>query len=667
MTENYAMLKNLFVLFFLLFYNVIHATIIQGVIKNDEGQLLPFASITIKGSQQGITANNKGWYQMDLNPGKYILEIQHVGYQKVEKEIIVEHKNLKIDFILSKQIYVMDEIIVKSKGEDPAYKIIRNAIKKRAFHDAQIDSFSVDVYIKGLMQTKKMPKKVLGQKIETSPEDGLDSAGRGVVFLSESHTKVDMVYPDKIKLEVYSTRESGGGMGFSFPTFISFYKNNVTVFADMLNPRGFVSPIADNALNFYKYKLIGTYTVDGKLIKTILVTPKRKNEPTFSGKIEIINDEWKIYSVDFLLTKQNQLELVEKLQIVQIHEAITPLIWRIKNQIIKVDVNQLGFELDGAFVNVYEHYNLHPHFDNKHFDKVIIKYDTGYNKKDSNYWNVKRPIALEDFEVKDFIKKDSLRVRYDSIRQTKSYRDSVNKKRNSVSFSQLALTGYSKNILYKKGSIRYQISGLLDAVSFNTVEGMTFNFKPQADIQFKNYPLKYSLSSNIRYGFKNRHFNMDGRLDISSKKNFSLNNRILSISGGSRVQQLNKENPISPLLNSVYTLFFRENFMKIYENQYAQLYYQTKLASGLQLKTSLVFENRLPLKNTIDYSFTHQNKAFMPNHPLPLYHKPFYNHQAFIFDMSIQYQPKQRIIEFPDRKISAGSKNLFILCIMQKV
>jgi len=45
----------------------------------------------------------------------------------------------------------------------------------------------------------------------------------------------------------------------SFPFFINFYQNNVAVFDNSFNPRGFVSPIADGALNYYKYKYEGSF------------------------------------------------------------------------------------------------------------------------------------------------------------------------------------------------------------------------------------------------------------------------------------------------------------------------------------------------------------------------------------------------------------------------
>ncbi|MGB4775560.1 MAG: carboxypeptidase regulatory-like domain-containing protein, partial [Daejeonella sp.] len=44
---------------------------ISGVVTDTKGKPLPFASITVKGTTRGTTANNEGKYFIDLNPGTY--------------------------------------------------------------------------------------------------------------------------------------------------------------------------------------------------------------------------------------------------------------------------------------------------------------------------------------------------------------------------------------------------------------------------------------------------------------------------------------------------------------------------------------------------------------------------------------------------------------------
>ncbi|HMR92904.1 MAG TPA: DUF5686 family protein, partial [Chitinophagaceae bacterium] len=251
---------------------------ITGTVSDDKGNPLPYASISVKGTTRGTTANSTGKYSLSIPAGTYTLIAQYVGYGKIEKTVQLGAADVQIDFTLSVQELTLSEVVVK-RGEDPAYEIIRQAIRKREEYNNQVDSFSVQVYIKGLLRSVNMPTRFFGQKIERDENDGLDSAGRGILFLSESVTQVDYAKPGKIKFRVISSRESGGGLGLSFPFFINFYQNNVSVFDNNLNPRGFISPIADGALNYYRYKYEGSFMEDGKMVNTIKVTPRRKNEP----------------------------------------------------------------------------------------------------------------------------------------------------------------------------------------------------------------------------------------------------------------------------------------------------------------------------------------------------------------------------------------------------
>ncbi|RYY60149.1 MAG: carboxypeptidase-like regulatory domain-containing protein, partial [Chitinophagaceae bacterium] len=394
-------------LFVFLFPVLTYAGTISGIIKDVKGTALPYASVSIKGTTRGTTANSSGRYSLTLAPGQYTLVAQYVGYTKMEKTVTVTEAGQSVDFELAVQELTLGEVIVK-KGEDPAYEIIRQAIKKRNYYNDQVDSFSVMVYIKGLLRSGSMPKKLFGQKIEREEGDGLDSLGKGILYLSESLTQVDYSKPNKIKYKVISSRESGGGYGFSFPFFINFYQNNVSVFGNNLNPRGFISPVADGALNYYKFKYEGFFMEDGKMVNTIRVTPRRKNEPLFSGVIQVTEDDWRIYSTDLIAVKSQGLEMLDTLRITQIHSAVNAEVWKTKNQVLQLDLKQFGFHVTGSFVNVYSDYNINPGFGKKHFGRTFMKYDTAFNKKDTNYWNALRPVALENDEKQNFVFRDSV-------------------------------------------------------------------------------------------------------------------------------------------------------------------------------------------------------------------------------------------------------------------
>jgi hypothetical protein len=104
------------------------------------------------------------------------------------------------------------------------------------------------------------------------------------------------------------------------------------------------------------------------------------------------------------------------MKITQFHVPVDNETWRVKNQLLHFSFNQLGIDAVANFVNVYSNYDLNPAFDKKYFDRVIIKYDTGVNKKSKAYWDEVRPMPLEKEEVQDYLVKDSLfEVKRDSL------------------------------------------------------------------------------------------------------------------------------------------------------------------------------------------------------------------------------------------------------------
>ena len=272
----------IFLSFFIFLSIKLSAQKIYGTVTSENGALLPFASITIKGTSSGVSANKNAHYTFNLPEGTYQLVCQYIGYEIVEKTVVLK-EDQKLDFTLKDQKLLMKEVVVKKGGEDPAYEIIRQAIKKRSYYNNQVKHFSVELYTKDLIKLRSLPKKIFGQKIpeRDKKEMGVDSTGKGIIYLSEATSKVSAEFPNKFKMDVLGSRVSGGdGFGFTFPVFISLYKNNVNVFTEKLNPRGFVSPIADGAISFYKYKYLGTFIENGKAINTIKVTPRRNEMPS---------------------------------------------------------------------------------------------------------------------------------------------------------------------------------------------------------------------------------------------------------------------------------------------------------------------------------------------------------------------------------------------------
>jgi hypothetical protein len=655
------MLRSVLALLFFLSSFYCQAGIIRGRITNDKNVPLPYATLLIKGTTTGTTTNADGRYHLELPAGNYTIVCQYMGYKKTEKQVTVTNETQDIDILLSPLSLQMKEFVVKSGGEDPAYAIIRQAIRKRDFYRHQVKEYTCNDYIKGMFKVHNVPDRVLGQKVDKD-DMGVDSSGKGVVFLSESVTKIGFREPDQLKVEVLSARQSGGGFGFSFPAFIELYDNNVTAVITQFSKRGFISPIAENALFYYKYRLEGVFQDDGKTVNKIAVIPRRKYEPLFSGYIFITDDDWRIHSADLLITQDYQLELMDSLQIRQIHVPVNNEVWRTKDQVISISIKQLGFDVAGSFVNVYSNYNLQPEFAKKYFDKTILRYDTAFDKKLLSYWDSIRPVPLELEELKDFHEKDSIALaNRDSLKSSRQL-DTLKKKQKPVKVMDVLWGGVKHQYYFRRDTGIYShelgLKGLIQQSAYNTVEGLVLSVEPSISFDLaRGQTLK--IAPNIRYGFSNTHLN--AYTDISWVKNRRLAGHYgvntWTLSGGKRVSQFNHEEPISPIANEFYTLFLKENYMKLYENRFGALSFKRRFESNTVITAGLTYEDRLPVANTTDFViFKNARKQFTPNHPYELAAIPFEKNQALVLNVGFSFQPGQYYIALPDRKIAIGSK-----------
>jgi len=636
---------------------------IYGTVFNERGDLLPYASITVKGSSTGASANNRASFSFSLPAGTYTLVCQHIGYTAAEKTVTVS-KETEVTFILSEQKLLMKEVVVRTGAEDPAYEIIRQAIKKRPYYHSQVEGFTCDLYTKDLIKLRNLPDKILGRKIpeEDRNDMKLDSSGKGIVYLSESVAKVNLQLPDKFKMEVISSRVSGSGdFGFTFPAFISLYSNNVNVFQNRFNPRGFISPIADGALRFYKYKFLGTFFENGIAINSIRVTPRRTYEPLFTGVINITDGDWRIHSFDLVLNKSSQLELMDTLQITQMHVPVSKDVWRVKSQLLHFNFNQFKIDAVGNFLSVYSDYNINPVFPKKFFDRIVIKYDSGVNKKTKAYWDSTRPVPLEVEELKDYQVKDSIyELHKDSLLSQKDV-DSLNKKQGKIKPLAALWTGINRTHYSTKQTYSWSIESPIQNLEYNTAEGVVLNINAAFNTYLKKMRSHFSFEPNIRYGFSNTHLNAWASVSFRTRDvdaDRKLKRFAFTFSGGKRVSEYNKENSLTPLINSISILFYGDNYIKTYENYFGSIHFSKRYESGLRFQVGALYEDRRPLNNTTKFTFFKKDSInITPNYPAErVAASEIFAHQAAIITFSISYKPGQKYIQLPNSKMSLGSK-----------
>ena len=130
---------------------------IKGIIKDENGQALSFASIYIKELGTGTSANLDGDFELPLQSGTYQVTFQYMGYITTERSVTVGGLYETLNIVLKPQIISLPTVEVNGKAEDPAYTIMRKAIAKAEYHLLQNDTYSAEVYMKGTGQVTKVP------------------------------------------------------------------------------------------------------------------------------------------------------------------------------------------------------------------------------------------------------------------------------------------------------------------------------------------------------------------------------------------------------------------------------------------------------------------------------------------------------------------------------
>jgi hypothetical protein len=616
---------------------------ISGKITDEQNRAVPFASVYIKNTTKGTSANSEGEYILQLKPGTYEVQYKAVGYKQESRKVTIT-ANQVVDITLKGETYQLNEVIVNSGGEDPAYAIIRKAIKKRKVHLDEVNAYTCEVYIKGLQKLLAAPKKFMGIDVQKAArENGLDSNRRGIVYLSESESKYSFKRPGDVHEEMISSKVSGSNQAFSYNRAsdikVNFYENIQDW--EGLSNRPLVSPIADNALFYYHYKYIGFTTENGETIDKIQVLPKRSYDACFQGYIYIIEGSWRIYGLDLYITKKQNINFVDTLRMNEQFFPVSQNAWMPSSVKFEFTGGLFGFKIGGYFISVYKDYDLDPTFTKKEFTEVL-RINKNVNKKDSAFWENERPIPLTEEEKTDYKNKAVLAKK----RESKPYLDSLDKADNKFNPLNLLYKGYHYRDRYDHEY--YNFDPVLTAIKFNTVQGFAINYGASFSKQIDSVNNRYLyIGAKAGYGFA------DNKFTGSVNASVPVGAFTLGFNAGSDIIDLNNTDPISPFINSLYSLFERQNYEKLYQKKYLSFFLNKRITGGWLATTGAEWADRKSLPNASEFSFFNPgNRSYTSNNPLlPAQNVPlFTENQSFKFIFRTTYDFSDKYETFPTGK-----------------
>lgn len=614
---------------------------IRGLVKSTTGEVMSFATIAAKGTTLGTIANEEGRYELALKPGQYEIVFQFMGFKAESKTVTITDGYQEINVTMAQQSITLQDVKIGKNTEDPAVSIMRRAIAKARFHQLQVQRFTARVYTKSSVTVHKLPMTFLYQKqLKEAEKEANFKVGRPM--LNETVAEVDFRLPNTVRQRIVASRNSQG----DFIQTANYYN------ANLYTPKllGAVSPLASNAFSYYKFEYEGTFREQGVDVSKIKVIPKQFGDGVMRGTIYIIEDTWAVYSAQLETRNELGFSIVSKI-------VCSPIknVWMPANQQFDIKGAFMGATFTALFVRnqTFRDFTINPgfvedvkvvderfnppartlsktdvktqsfadavakqkEFSTKNMRQLVKEYekqeykarkarredvavvrndsteiDSLAKKRSSSFWDSLRTVPLTQVEIVSYQKGDSLKVIRTAVPQTDSAKQ-VQAGRKKARTLTNVLTG--TQVWYPSRATSLTWVSPLAAANYNTVEGITLDaslrYRHRLDSAQQSY---WTWSGLGRYETGRERFIGFGTLGYQHKKTY------LELSGGRFVAQLNPDNPISPSLNALTTVFFERNFMKLFQKDYLKLDVSAFPVEGrLQLSGSLEYAERTELAN----------------------------------------------------------------------
>ncbi|MBK9478109.1 MAG: carboxypeptidase regulatory-like domain-containing protein [Bacteroidia bacterium] len=623
------LLLTLFILFIL--PNSKSATI-SGTVTDLSNRPISGALLMTNKSRVYTVSNSDGKFNLSTNTGDTSITFSFLEYIPITKLISIADTNQVMNIQLAKY---PDSLFIPSNPDfsnSQAIKIIRIAqTNRRKFLNA-VHTYSCTV----INKSKEFSNRTNFAEYTGFKSFAKLNANRVAVhpYVNESEISSYFEAPNKHQYVILKNNTCVLGTSLinheQFGEYeINLYKkvSRISQFSEL----GFISPLASNAHRFYTFSLIGSFDENNTRICKIKVSPTRTAVGAYRGFLYLDESTGSIYAVDLYLSKNTGLQNLDSLHLVQNYLPTNDSInipYQVKLEYSSTSYSELK---KGYFTTMYTNYKVNTTNKINFKAEQILQTEPSF-LKDKIKNNRQQDLPLTQLEKNDYYLHHAL----DSLCSTEKFIDSVEKQTNVFNVTNL-LSGYS----FKKShsGFSFFIEPIYNFISFNTVQGLVLN--PSLLISKRINPTaRLDLGATAGYGFSNtKYFGFSSIAYHFNTRRFAK----LEISAGKDVLQFNS-NAISPIINTVYTLLIKDNFMKLFEKQYTQLNVQYELINGILLFAATEFADRNPLLNTTDFAFINSSKEFSSNDPQIVDNKgfAFYRNQSFHVQSALQLTPFQK-------------------------
>ena len=392
------------------------------------------------------------------------LTISYVGYESKTIDISSLASNI---ISLKQKISALDEVVI-TNSENPAHRIIRNAVKNKELNNPEnLNSFTYQSYDKIIVDGEDMKVK----------EDTLNELGeffeKSHLFITETVAKRKYLKPKFTEDSIIAIRTSG----FKSPNFaflantiqpFSFYEEYITLFeTDYLNP------ISKGSTKKYKFRLKEEYLRGKDTIFVISFEPKtNRNFEGLKGLIYINSNKYAVQSVDATTFNSGKIGVSIQQKYVFMNQGY----WFPEQLNFQINIGEKYGSIKYVGKSYLSKVELNTGLTKKDFPVLPIGIKKEAVKKDVDFWNTVRQDSLNKKEARTYVIIDSIgeKLKFDKLL---SYSEKLAKARFPFKYVDLDLTKlfqYNKHEGLRLGAGFYTNEDVFENVSIGGFAGYGF-------------------------------------------------------------------------------------------------------------------------------------------------------------------------------------------------
>lgn len=627
-----AFLTFFYLSFILSQWAVAQETVVNGRVTDaDTGDPLPFVNILFQGTYIGTTSDFEGYFSLSTKEEVDSLEVSYIGYHKRVKAVTKGYVQT-VNFQLATDIVSLSEVVIIA-GENPAYPIIRNAVKNKRKNDKKaLEAYEFESYNKLEIGVSEIPDRIRKKRAMQQVSMVLDSIqlivgedGKPIlpIFISESISKLYFRQnPQAQREHILNTKLTGVGLqdgslvsqfiGASFQEY-NFYENWLTIVE-----KEFVSPIADGWKIYYDYELVDSMYIGPHFCYRIDVYPNSPQDLAFQGVIWITKDEYALKQVDLTVQPSANLNFIRRIRIQQEMEPTEAGPWvptKARKLFEIAELKSAPSMLMKSYTSNKDYRINAPHQAN--FYQIPIEVAEDAKTPDEAFWNEKRHEPLSSTEKNVYVMIDTLQ----KIPIVKSYIDIVN----------VLVNGYKK-----VGKI--DVGPYLLAYANNNIEGNRFRMGFRTNIDFSR---KWVLRGFVAYGTKDEMIKYQGSVQ------YILSRKPWTVIGGSYGKDVEQVGLTAEEFQEISVFYAVSNFgtlVRPFINTEAKVWFQSEISRGLTNTITLKNRQFSPL-----YDFTYQAKNDQQSEVI---RNQF---QVSEFTIGLRYAKNELFVQNDNERISLGN------------